>query len=57
MADGEETPETLRAEIEHLSRLAKGVTDEHVLNAIRQMVEDLERRARRLEDLNKPSLH
>ena len=49
MADGEETLETLRAEIEHLQRLAAGATDEHVLNALRQMIEELEQRARRLE--------
>ena len=49
VADGEETLETLRAEIEHLQRLAAGATDEHVLNALRQMIEELEQRARRLE--------
>lgn len=49
MTDEKETPETLRAEIEHLRRLAGGVTDERVLHEIRLMIEELERRVRELE--------
>jgi hypothetical protein len=47
MAD--ETPETLRAEIDHQRRLAQLVTDAGVRAEIEKMIEELERRLRELE--------
>ena len=49
MVKERETPEKLRAEVEHLRRLAGGVLDERVRAAIEQMIEELERRAREIE--------
>ena len=49
MADENETPEALRAEIEHLHRLAGLITDERVLDEIRRMIGELERRLRQHE--------
>lgn len=48
MAD--ETPETLMAEIDHLRRLARLVTDAGVRAEIEKMIEELERRLRDLEE-------
>jgi hypothetical protein len=48
MAD--ETPETLRAEIDHQRRLAQLVTDAGVRAEIEKMIEELERRLRELEN-------
>ena len=48
MAD--ETPETLRAEIDHHRRLAQLVTDAGVRAELERMIEELERRLRELED-------
>jgi hypothetical protein len=48
MAD--ETPETLRAEIDHQRRLAQLVTDAGVRAEIEKMIEELERRLRALEE-------
>jgi hypothetical protein len=44
-----ETPETLRAEIDHYRRLAQLVTDEGVRAEIEKLIEGLERRLRELE--------
>ena len=43
----DETSEGLRSEIAHLRRLAAGITDQQVKDAIAKMIEELERR---LED-------
>jgi hypothetical protein len=48
MAD--ETPETLRAEIDHQKRLAQLVTDAGVRAEIQKMIEELERRLSELEE-------
>jgi hypothetical protein len=48
MAD--ETPETLRAEIDHHRRLLQLVTDAGVRAEIEKMIQELERRLRELED-------
>ena len=40
----------LRAEIQHLQRLAAGVTDPQVREAIATLIEELERRIAELED-------
>ena len=48
MAD--ETPETLRAQIDHQRRLAQLVTDAGVRAEIEKMIEELERRLRELEN-------
>jgi hypothetical protein len=40
------TPEKLRAEIEHLRRLSRGIADAQVKDAIKQMIEELQRRLR-----------
>lgn len=42
MAD--ETPEALRAEIDHLQQLSRYVTDAQVLAEIKKMIEELEQR-------------
>ena len=47
MAD--ETPETLRAEIDHQRQLAQLVADAGVRGEIEKMIEELERRLRELE--------
>ena len=49
MAEKKETPESLRAEIEHLRRLFDLVTDKRVLDEMKKMMDELERQARRLE--------
>jgi hypothetical protein len=49
VTDGEETSESLRAEIDHLRQLCKCSIDRQVLGAIEVMIIDLERRVRRLE--------
>jgi hypothetical protein len=49
MVEERETPEKLRAEVEHLRRLARGILDERVLAEIAKMIEELERRAREIE--------
>jgi hypothetical protein len=46
MAD--ETPEALIAEIDHLRRLSRNVTDERVLAEIKKMIDELEQRLREL---------
>jgi hypothetical protein len=48
MADEGETAGSLRAEIEHLRRLADLVTDERALTEMRKMIEELEQRLREL---------
>jgi hypothetical protein len=50
MAENGETPAEVRAEIEHLRRLADSVTDHQVRDAIRKMIAELEQRLRDLED-------
>jgi hypothetical protein len=40
----DETSEGLRSEIAHLRRLAAGVTDQQVRDAIAKMIEELEQR-------------
>jgi hypothetical protein len=40
----DETSEGLRSEIAHLRRLATGVTDQQVKDAIAEMIDELERR-------------
>lgn len=47
MAD--DTPEVLRAEIDHLRRLAQLVADARVREEIKKMIEELERRLRESE--------
>jgi hypothetical protein len=42
MAD--ETPEALRAEIDHLEQLSRYITDARVLAEIKKMIEELEQR-------------
>jgi hypothetical protein len=44
----DETSEGLRSEIAHLRRLAAGVTDQQVRDAIAKMIEELEQRLREL---------
>ena len=44
------TAAELRAEVERLRAFALSVTDSDVLQGIQEMVEELERRARALED-------
>ena len=48
MAD--ETPEALRAEIDHLQRPSKHVTDARVLAEIQKMIEELEQRLSEMRD-------
>jgi hypothetical protein len=43
------TAEKLRAEIDHLRLLAQGVSDDRVQTAIKEMIEELERRLSELE--------
>jgi ribosome-associated translation inhibitor RaiA len=43
------TAQTLRAEIDHLRQLARGVSDDRVHAAIDEMIEELERRLSELE--------
>jgi len=50
VADATREPSRLRAEADHLRRLARGITDARVLAEIRKMIEELERRAKALED-------
>jgi hypothetical protein len=50
VADETKGREALRAEADHLRRLARGITDERVLGEIRRMIEELERRAAMLEE-------
>ena len=50
IAMADETPETLRAEIDHHRRLAQLVTDAGVRAEIEKMIEELERRLRELEE-------
>ena len=45
----DETSEGLRSEIAHLRRLAAGVTDQRVKDAIEKMIEELERRLKDLD--------
>ena len=49
MADATQEPSRLRAEADHLRRLARGVTDERVVEEIQKMIDELERRAAALE--------
>ena len=49
VADATQEPSRLRAEADHLRRLARGVTDARVLAEIHKMIEELERRAAALE--------
>lgn len=49
MATEHETPEALRAEIEHLRRLGYLVTDERVRAEIQKMIAELEERLGRLQ--------
>lgn len=44
----DETLEALSAEIDHLRRLSKGVTDERALVEIQKMIEELEQRSSEL---------
>lgn len=46
----EETPHELRDRIAHLHRLAEGVTDRQVKDAIPTMIEELEQRLQELEE-------
>jgi peptide subunit release factor 1 (eRF1) len=46
----DETPQGLRDRLARLRRLADGVTDQQVKDAIAQMIEELELRLRRLEN-------
>jgi hypothetical protein len=45
----DETSEGLRSEIAHLRRLAAGVTDQQVKDAIAKMIAELERRLQELD--------
>jgi hypothetical protein len=42
--------ETLRAEIQRLQALGRGFDDEKVVAAIRDLVDELERQVRRIDD-------
>jgi hypothetical protein len=50
VADATKGPAALRAEADHLRRLARGITEERMLGEIRRMIEELERRATALEE-------
>jgi hypothetical protein len=44
VADARKGASSLRAEVVHLRRLARGITDPQVLTELRRMIEELERR-------------
>lgn len=50
----DETPETLRAEIDHYRRLAPFVTDARAKAEIEKMIQELEQRLRDLEERTAP---
>lgn len=54
MKNGDDTAESLQAEIVHLERLASGVTDQRTRDALRAMIEELQQRLRDL-GTNSPS--